>query len=70
LKEDTVDVFFYQPCLSLHITSRNASGTRKNLFVGIPGRLLYTYLHPMAGADEVSMIFTAIHDEGDWLDII
>jgi hypothetical protein len=24
----------------------------------------------MAGADEVSMIFTAIHDEGDGLDII
>jgi len=24
----------------------------------------------MAGADEVSMIFIAIHDEGDWLDII
>jgi hypothetical protein len=56
--------------LSLHITSRNASGTQKNLFVGILGRFLYTYLHPMAGADEVSMIFTAIHDEGDGLDII
>jgi len=24
----------------------------------------------MAGADEISMIFTAIHDEGDGLDII
>jgi hypothetical protein len=58
--------------MSLHITSRNASGTQKNLFVGILGRLFYpqTYLHPMAGADEVSMIFTAIHDEGDGLDII
>jgi hypothetical protein len=56
--------------LSLHITFRNASGTRKRLFVGILGWVLYTYLHPIVGADEVSMIFTAIHDEGDGLDII
>jgi hypothetical protein len=44
------------------------------VYNGLPkflGRLLYAYLHPLLGADELSgwswQLVTAIHDEGDGL---